>query len=117
MVSGTSGSRWQHTLRQLQRRWWLGRILHYSLLALVGLPEVCDCEFQKTKEEIARDIQMQLDNASCTFAQGVNEGKTNMFKALEPTMKAEASTRRALEKCISELGIGLAFDYFDCLMI
>ena len=40
-----------------------------------------------------------------------------MFKALEPTMKAEASTRRAVEKCISGLPTRLAFDGFDCLMI
>ena len=45
------------------------------------------------------------------------EGKTNMFRALEPTMKAEASTRRALEKRIFErLGVMVlvfGFGYSD----
>ena len=40
---------------------------------------------------------------SCAIAENANEmGKTNMFRALEPTIKAEASTRRALENCIVE---------------
>lgn len=34
--------------------------------------------------------------------EGGRKWKTNIFKALEPTMKTEASTRRALEKCILE---------------
>ena len=33
--------------------------------------------------------------------------ETNMFRALEPTMKAEARTRRALEKCIFERLVAL----------
>ena len=38
---------------------------------------------------------------------GREERKTNMLRAMEPTMKVEASTRRALENCIFERRICL----------
>ena len=43
------------------------------------------------------------------------EWKTNMFRALEPTIKAEASTRRALENCIFNKGICLILGDIDWL--
>ena len=55
---------------------------------------------------------------SCAVAEKAKEmGKTNMFRALEPTINAEASTRRALENCIVErlvfLVLVFRFDYID----
>ena len=52
-------------------------------------------------------MELRSDNASCALGRKKNERKTNMFKALEAKTKAEASTRKALEKCISELRISL----------
>ena len=59
-------------------------------------------------------MESRSDNASCALGRKKNERKTNMFKALEARMKAEASTRKALEKCISELRISLAVYNFGC---
>ena len=56
------------------------------------------------------------DNAGLEFrVEGGEKRKTDMLRALEPTMKAEARTRRALEKCIFERENCLIWNDTDCL--
>lgn len=59
-------------------------------------------------------MELRSENASCALGRKENERKTNMFKALEARMKADASTRKALEKCIAEVRISLAVYDFGC---
>ena len=71
-----------------------------------------------TREEgYALDLYVRLDGAGYVFVgrEKRREGKTDMFRALEPTMKAEASMRRALENCMFDRGVCLKEGDFDCL--
>ena len=74
-----------------------------------------------TREEgYTLDLYVRLDGAGCVFVgrEKRREGQTNMFRALEPMMKAEASKRRALENCMFDRGVCLKegdIDFLDDL--
>ena len=56
------------------------------------------------------------NKASCALAGEGREEETYMFNALEPKTKAEASTRRALEKCMFGRWFVLVLESFECVM-
>ena len=66
-------------------------------------------------EGYALDVYGGIANVCSFLLAGRREGKTNMLRALEPTMKAETRTRRALEKCMFEREICLVLDDTDSL--
>lgn len=72
-----------------------------SLQALVQPHEVCHCQFLEPNSHVMLGRLGEITQRKlCNHAGEVSEGNTDIFKALEPTMRAEASTRRALENCM-----------------